>query len=109
MKPEQNSYYRGQKITLDLNEEIAGEYTKDLEWSIANRNNLKRFMDDTAIDALLKVDKNSKIATLTIPPDLREEVKQIAVKVENKLDKDNPNPPSAFFVRDSNYFVPASQ
>ncbi len=94
--PKQNSYYPGQTIELDLDSKIASQYKEHLEWSINNPEDLGRFMDETAISKLLSVNKQSKIATLTIPSNLPEKVTQIEVKVENKINN-NPNPPSAVF------------
>ena len=94
--PKQNSYYPGQTIELDLDSKIASQYKEHLEWSINNPEDLGRFMDETAISNLLSVNKQSKIATLTIPSNLPEKVTQIEVKVENKINN-NPNPPSAVF------------
>ena len=95
--PKQNSYYPGQTIELDLDSKIASQYKEHLKWSINNPEDLGRFMDETAISKLLSVNEQSKIATLTIPSNLPEKVTQIEVKVENKINKDDPNPPSAVF------------
>ena len=94
--PKQNSYYPGQTIELDLDSKIASQYKEHLEWSINNPEDLGRFMNAEAIKALLSVNEQSKIATLTIPSNLPEKVTQIEVKVENKINN-NPNPPSAVF------------
>ena len=78
--PKQNSYYPGQTIELDLDSKIASQYKEHLKWSINNPEELGRFMNAEAIAALLSVNEQSKIATLTIPSNLPEKVTQIEVK-----------------------------